>query len=197
MPLDLARRHQIEQDPTMPKLTDTQTIVLSAAAQRPDNIALPLPKGLAGAAAKMSVTKMIERGWLQEVDANLRRGEPLWRETGDGHGTTLVVTDAGLLAIGIEPVVAKTEVAVRKRDAEAPAPNAPTPRSGTKQAMLISLLQDPDGATMDEILAATGWLAHTARGAMSGALGKKLGLLVTSAKEQGRGRVYRIFPVVP
>ena len=37
----------------MPKLTDTQTIILSAGAQRPDNIALPLPKGLHGAAAKM------------------------------------------------------------------------------------------------------------------------------------------------
>jgi hypothetical protein len=58
--------------------------------------------------------------------------------------------------------------------------------------MLIALLQAPDGATMDEIVAATGWLAHTARGAMSGALGKKLGLVVTSAKEEGRGRVYRI-----
>jgi hypothetical protein len=45
---------------------------------------------------------------------------------------------------------------------------------------------------MDEIVAATGWLAHTARGAMSGALGKKLGLVVTSAKEEGRGRVYRL-----
>ena len=87
----------------MTKLTETQTIILSAGAQRPENIALPLPKGLAGAAAKMAVTKMIEHGWLQEVDANLRRGEPLWRETGDGHGTTLVVTDSGLLAIGIEP----------------------------------------------------------------------------------------------
>ena len=89
----------------MTKLTETQTTILTAGSQRPDNIAMPLPKGLAGAAAKMAVTKMIEHGWLQEVDANLRRGEPLWRETGDGHGTTLVVTDAGLLAIGIEPVV--------------------------------------------------------------------------------------------
>ena len=62
----------------MTKLTETQTIILSAGAQRPDNIALPLPRGLAGAAAKMAVTKMIERGWLQEVDANLRREEPLW-----------------------------------------------------------------------------------------------------------------------
>ena len=46
------------------------TIILSAGAKRPDNIALPLPKGLAGAAAKMAVTKMIEHGWLQEVDAS-------------------------------------------------------------------------------------------------------------------------------
>jgi hypothetical protein len=80
----------------MTKLTDTQTIILSAGAQRPDNIALPLPKGLAGAAAKMTVSKMIEHGWLQEVDADLRKCEPLWRETGDGHGTTLIATEAGL-----------------------------------------------------------------------------------------------------
>ncbi len=98
----------------MKKLTETQTNILTAGAQRPDNIALPLPKGPAGAAAKMAVIKMIERGWLQEVDANLRRGERLWRETGDGHGTTLVVTDAGMLAIGIEPVVVKTVVAMHE-----------------------------------------------------------------------------------
>ena len=176
----------------MTKLTETQTIILTAGAQRPDNIALPLPKGLAGAAAKMAVAKMIERGWLQEVDANLRRGEPLWRETGDGHGTTLVVTDSGLLAIGIEPVVAKTEGAIHENPAEMPVPKVPTPRAGTKQAMLISLLRATDGATMDEIVAATGWLAHTARGAMSGALGKKLGLVVTSEKDEARGRVYRL-----
>ena len=176
----------------MTKLTETQSTILTAGAQRPNNIAVPLPKGLAGAAAKMAVTKMIERGWLQEVDANLRCGEPLWRETGDGHGTTLVVTDAGLLAIGIEPVVAKIEAAIHENAAEVPVTKLPTPRAGTKQAMLITLLRASDGATMDEIVAATGWLAHTARGAMSGALGKKLGLVVTSTKEERRGRVYRI-----
>ena len=176
----------------MTKLTETQTIILTAGAQRPDNIALPLPKDLAGAAAKMAVTKMIERGWLQEVDANMRRGEPLWRETGDGHGTTLVVTDAGLRAIGIEPVMTMTEVTIHEIAADTPVTKLPTPRDGTKQAMLITLLRAPGGATMDEIVAATGWLAHTARGAMSGALGKKLGLVVTSAKEERRGRVYRI-----
>ena len=176
----------------MTKLTETQATILTAGAQREGNVAMPLPKGLAGAAAKMSVTKMIEHGWLQEVDANLRRGEPLWRETGDGHGTTLVVTGAGLLAIGIEPVLVKTMTAIHKHAAEVPLPKVTTPRSGTNQAMLIALLQTPEGATMDEIVAATGWLAHTARGTMSGTLGKKLGLVVTSAKEENRGRVYRI-----
>ena len=178
----------------MTKLTETQTIVLSAGAKRPDNIAMPLPKGLAGAAAKMAVAKMIEHGWLQEVDANLRRGEPLWRETGDGHGTTLVVTDAGLLAIGIDPIVTQRIVADHKRAGETTLTNQPIQRAGTKQAMLIALLQAPDGATMDTIMAATGWQAHTVRGAMSGALGKKLGLIVTSAKEGDGARVYRISP---
>lgn len=176
----------------MTKLTETQTIVLSAGATRPDNIALPLPKGLAGAAAKMAVTKMIERGWLQEVDANLRRGEPLWRETGDGHGTTLVVTDAGLLVIGIEPVVLQTMAAIRENAQAEPEVKVPSPRAGTKQALLIEMLQAPEGATMEEIVAATGWQAHTVRGAMSGVLGKKLGLVVTSAKDEIRGRVYRL-----
>ena len=151
----------------MMKLTETQTIILSAGAQRPENIALPLPKGLAGAAAKMAVTKMIERGWLKEVDANLRRNEPLWRETGDGHGPTLVVTEAGLLAIGIEPVVVKAVVVIRKHVADTPAPleaiaAQPKQRAGTKQAMLIEMLRRPEGGTMEEIIAATGWLAHYA-----------------------------------
>ena len=156
----------------MTKLTETQTIILTAGAQRPDNIALPLPKGLAGAAAKMAINRMIEHGWLQEADANLRRGEPLWRETGDGHGTTLVVTDAGLLAIGIEPVVVQTIATMRQHAVETPEPRPPTPRTGTKQAMLIAMLQAPEGATMEAIISATGWQAHSARGAMSGALDK-------------------------
>ena len=70
----------------------------------------------------------------------------------------------------------------------------PIQRAGTKQSMLIALLQGPEGATMDTIMAATGWQSHTVRGAMSGALGKKLGLVVTSAKEGDGERVYRISP---
>ena len=150
--------------PTGANPTETQTLILSAAAQRPGNLALPLPKTLVGAAAKMTVTKMIERGWLQEVEANLRKGEPLWRETGDSHGTTLIVTDAGLLAIGIEPVVVKTVAAVRNHAiAEpTPAPKVPSIRAGTKQATLIAMLRRPEGATIEEIMAETQWLGHYA-----------------------------------
>jgi len=167
-------------------------LIRCAGAQRPDNIALPLPKGLAGAAAKMAVTKMMMRGWLQEVDANLLRSEPLWCETGDGHGTTLVVTDAGLLAIGIEQVVVKTVVAIREHAAKTASPKLPSQRVGTKQAQIIAMLQRPEGASVAEIVAATAWQAHSARGVISGVLKKKLGLLVGLTKEDGRGSVYRI-----
>ena len=86
----------------MTKLSDTQALILSAAAQRPEHIALPLPESLRGGAAAKVVGAMLAKGFLQEVDADMRKGEPVWRETGDGHGVTLVATDAGLAAIGIE-----------------------------------------------------------------------------------------------
>jgi len=187
----------------MTKLSDTQALILSAAAQRPEHIALPLPESLRGGAAAKVVGAMIAKGLLQEVDADLRKGEPLWRETGDGHGTTLVVTDAGLAAIGIEPEDANTapagatdapteEAATDAPVEPAAAPKARTPREGTKQATLIAMLRAPDGATIEEIMAATGWLGHTVRGAIAGALKKKLGLEVTSEKVENRGRVYRL-----
>ena len=59
-------------------------------------------------------------------------------------------------------------------------------------AQLIEMLRTEGGATIDEIVEATNWQAHTARGAMSGALKKKLGLTITSEKVDGRGRCYRI-----
>ena len=68
----------------------------------------------------------------------------------------------------------------------------PARRSGTKQAILIELLKRPKGATIGQMAAKTGWQAHSVRGAISGALKKKLGLVVTSELTEGRGRVYRI-----
>ena len=80
-------------------------------------------------------------------------------------------------------------------DEALPAAEAPKERKireGTKQALLIEMLKRPTGATIDEIVIATGWQSHTARGAMAGALKKKLGLNITSDKDESRGRVYRI-----
>ncbi|WP_299365178.1 DUF3489 domain-containing protein [uncultured Paracoccus sp.] len=187
----------------MTKLSDTQALILSAAAQRPERIALPLPESLRGGAAAKVVGAMLAKGCLEEVDADLRKGELIWRETGDGHGVTLVATDAGLAAIGIKPEDANTAPAgATDAPTEEPAPNtaaepaaapkARTPREGTKQATLIAMLRAPDGATIEEIMAATDWQSHTVRGAMAGALKKKLGLEVTSEKVEGRGRVYSI-----
>jgi hypothetical protein len=62
----------------------------------------------------------------------------------------------------------------------------------TKQQIMIDLLRRPEGATIEEIANATEWQSHTVRGAMSGALKKKLGLAITSEKVDARGRVYRI-----
>jgi hypothetical protein len=73
-----------------------------------------------------------------------------------------------------------------------PAESAAAPRDNTKQARLIAMLRRPEGATIEEIVKALEWQAHTARGAISGALKKKLGLAIESEKEGERGRVYRI-----
>ena len=170
----------------MTKLTDTQAIILSAASQREGHIALPLPDSLRGGAASKVVGAMLAKGLIEEVDADMRNGEPVWRETGDGHGITLVATDAGLAAIGIETDSAEV------KPTEDSAPKMRTPREGTKQAKLIAMLRAESGATIEEIVEALDWQAHTARGAMSGALKKKLGLTITSEKVDGRGRVYAI-----
>jgi hypothetical protein len=65
-------------------------------------------------------------------------------------------------------------------------------REGAKQAALVEMLRRAEGATIAEIVEATGWQPHTVRGAFAGTLKKKLGLTVTSAKLDGRGRVYRL-----
>jgi hypothetical protein len=204
------------------QLSDTQLIILSAAAQRDDRIALPLPANLKGGAATKVVSTMIAKGLIEEVEARRialqpHLSDPIWRETGNGHGMTLIATDAGLAAIGImldetrEPEApqpatgADTGASGEASDNDAAssdiAPTAPAgaksrahrmPREGTKQATLIAMLRAPDGATIAEIVAATGWQPHTVRGAMAGALKKKLGLDITSEKVEERGRVYAI-----
>ena len=60
------------------------------------------------------------------------------------------------------------------------------------QAIVLELLKRPDGATLANIMAATGWQAHSVRGFLSGGLGKKMGLTVESRKTAEGARSYRI-----
>ena len=65
-------------------------------------------------------------------------------------------------------------------------------RPGTKQSLLVDLLSRRNGASIAEAVKATRWQPHSVRGAISGTLKKKLGLIVDSETVDGRGRVYRI-----
>jgi hypothetical protein len=181
-------------------------VILSAASQRTDRLALPLPKSLKGGAVIKVIRPLLEKGLLEEVDANRKLGDPVWRETGDGHGVTLIITDAGLEAIGVEPDGAlqtgtRGEEASGAAQAPAEASSPPVPaaaprerktREGTKQALVIEMLRRPEGATIAEIVEATSWASHTTRGFLAGAVKKKLGLAIDSEKDEIRGRVYRI-----
>ena len=71
-------------------------------------------------------------------------------------------------------------------------PKSRRTRDGSKQAQLIAMLRRAKGVTIDEIAEALEWQPHTVRGAIAGALKKKLGLDVASEKDDKGGRVYRI-----
>ena len=68
----------------------------------------------------------------------------------------------------------------------------PRTRDNSKQAEVIRMLQRPEGATIGQICATTGWQAHTVRGTFAGAFKKKLGLNIVSDKPKGGERIYRI-----
>jgi hypothetical protein len=88
------------------------------------------------------------------------------------------------------PAKRKAKAKAAKPGKAAPA-EKPAPRTGTKQARMIEMLKRPEGATVEQIAEATGWQHHTIRGAISGALKKKLGLTVeaTRTREVGPNRV--------
>jgi hypothetical protein len=120
-------------------------------------------------------SSLAAKGLVEEVEA--KANEPVWLETGDGHGVALVATDAAFAALGIAPETAPAGATDGNNE---PAP-ADTPaqvaaqaalgrkmRAGTKQAQMIDMLRRPKGATVEEIAAATGWQHHTVRGAFAG-----------------------------
>jgi hypothetical protein len=190
----------------MPKLSDTQAIILMDAAQRADGNLLPLPGSLRGGAASKVIGALLSRGLAEEIVIDdTRPADPalntFWRNLDDGRGVLVHITPAGLEAIGVGPDSAagaparagEPAPAVHGRtDAGSAVAAATSARQGTKQAQLIAMLERPEGATIEQIVAATGWQPHTVRGAFAGALKKRLGLTVTSQKVEGRGRVYKI-----
>jgi hypothetical protein len=192
----------------MPKLTDTQLVILSAAAQHQDRAVLPLPKSLKvpKAAATTVLKSLLKIGLVAERPAAVNG--PHWRKSKDGGGRALAITEDGLQAIGAEvnlktstqspstkpPPKQRSRRAARKPSGSSPKGriSPPAVRPGTKQALLIDLLKRKKGATIEKIVAATGWQPHSVRGAISGTLKKKLGLAVTSEKPSDGPRRYRI-----
>ncbi|MBS1877850.1 MAG: DUF3489 domain-containing protein [Acidobacteria bacterium] len=79
----------------------------------------------------------------------------------------------------------------RSRKAATAADATPTAREGSKKAIVLEMLRRPEGATLAEIMSATGWMAHSVRGFISGSLTKKMGLTVESRKREDGARVYR------
>jgi hypothetical protein len=118
-----------------------------------------------------------------------------------------VIAPAGLEAIGVEPDGPET-ASGQDSNPKPPAPKgkrkkprsggrkpesaAGSVRPGTKLARMIEMLGRDGGATIPEIVKATGWQQHSVRGAISGTLKKKLALTVSSETVEGRGRIYRI-----
>jgi hypothetical protein len=152
------------------KLTDAQHLMLSAAAQREDRI-LAMPPNLKGGAAQKVAAKLIAAGLVKEVKA--KSGEPAWRRDAEsGRAFALKLTAAGLKAntTDVGPVAhTTTETEAPKVSiAASKAPAAAAPRDGSKISQVIGLLQREDGATLDEVVAATGWLPHTSRAALTG-----------------------------
>jgi hypothetical protein len=191
------------------KLTDTQLVMLSAAAEREDRCLVALPKLKGGAALKVAI-KLISAGFVEEVEADA--GAPIWRRDDEmGRAYALKLTAVGAKAIGLDDGATpenshnetgalknynQTTVSSEVKTGEAPQLREPAlagpsdPRGGSKLAQVIELLQRDRGATIDELIAATGWLAHTTRAALTGL--RKRGYLVAINRADDRGSFYRI-----
>ena len=157
------------------KLTTTQTAILKAAAARPDGSIEPLQPSLRGGARTKVIDGLLARGLIAESEG------------------CHLLTDAGYAAVGKQRPVPK---GVQKMDApDALTRSEPIPhtlRPGTKLAAIIDAMRNPGGATIAQMMASTGWQAHTVRGAISGMVRKRLGYEVVTEKGADGQRAYRI-----
>jgi len=169
---------------TQAKLTETQTAILKAAAGRPDGNIEPLPSPLRGGARAKVIEGLLARGLIFDAD---------------GHH---LLTDAGYAAVGKRRPIQKDvqkmdapDALTKRKVAHALQKLEVTPRTirpGTKLAAIIDAMRHPGGATIAQMMASTGWQAHTVRGAISGMVRKRLGYQVVSEKGADGQRAYRI-----
>jgi len=152
------------------KLGDTHMILLSTASQRENGSLLPLPSGMTGARVTKALAALAKNGLAEERETG--EAEAISRTDGDLR-FGVFITAAGLAAIGVEPAGAGA------RDAQPDAPS-PAAQRTTKAATVLALLSGPEGATLAELIAATGWLPHTTRAALTGL--RKKGHSVTRGK---------------
>jgi hypothetical protein len=189
-----------------PKLTDTQLVILSAAAQRGDHALLPFPQSLTvkGAALDKIIATLRKRNLIQE--RQIVDGAPEWRRDEDNRAHGLFITTAGLLALGIEETDEdRTSVAAaamprkRKTAAARPKPQAASPTASkqrsaptkSKQDLVIQMLRRQSGVTIDDVIAKTSWQPHSVRGFFSGLVRKKLNLpLVSEVGKDGMRRYH-------
>lgn len=165
----------------MPKLNDTQLILLTAAAGRPSGSLMPLPDSIADAGdrATRAVTALVKRGLVEERETN--DAACVHRDDGDiRYG--VFITEAGLGVIDTG----------RDVEVEEPAPVIPKAERQSKSAAVIALLERNDGATMADLIAATDWLPHTTRAALTGL--RKKGHVIERGK-RGEETIYRIAAV--
>jgi hypothetical protein len=157
----------------------------------------PTQRALLGAADADGVIE-IGDGAKASAKALIKLGLAIWTPAGDGG--RLIITAAGRAAISAvqegapaEPNASDGPAPAATPDAEPEAlpPQTVTPAPKGKIAALVALLSRPEGVTVEVMMTATGWQAHSVRGAMSGAIKKTLGLTVLSEKTDG-GRIYRI-----
>jgi hypothetical protein len=174
------------------KLTDTQLIVLSRAAQREDGAAT-LPEGMTEKATQTLAAMLVERGLFREIRA--KPGMPVWGRSEEVRPHSLIITKLGRTAIKVEDdrESGDTELgapaALTDKAASAQSEQS-TPRQGSKLATVIDLLGRKRGAGIEELIAATGWLPHTTRAALTGL--RKRGYTVERERSEKGGSVYRI-----
>jgi hypothetical protein len=170
------------------KLDDLHLILLSTATQRDDGNVLPVAATIADQQDRIAkaLPALLKHKLVDEV-ADLTTG-PAWRTDGDER-FALAINDAGRAAIGVS--VNGGESATPTIELAEPASND-APRTGSKSAAVIALLQRDEGATLADMITATGWLPHTTRAALTGL--RKKGHTLERSK-RGDQTCYRIVAV--